>query len=301
MIPAKRRSHRRRRLHKRRVTFAALTVALLAGLPAIWFVFRGISNPSQAKGGRGRSEQAINAVCSADGPHWPVFKYSVVSGGVQSAAELAAAANRDSVVRDHYQGINLNNVRNTRLDKNVLAYVSYRVKDKILWTTNKIQLQKGELVLTDGVNLVRGRCGNRISLSKVVPNPGPEPAEPEFDLEEPEAPEVAVNAPPIACGLGLDEVPPPAPFVPPAAVVSNSIIPDQPVASRRLLPFIVPAAVLVGGSIGEISSSHGEKVVPSTSRPVTVAPEPSGYVWLLAIGLAWIVLRSRRNQSRCTR
>lgn len=296
MTPAKRRS-RKRRLHKRRVTIAVLAVGLLAGLPALWPILREISNSNQSRGSAGKSAQVISSTDNVRQILRPIFKYSVVSGGVRSGAELASAANLDAVVRDHYRDIRVNNVRELYLDNDMLAYVSYRVKDKIFWTQKKIQLKKGELILTDGKNLVRGRCGNRISISRVS-SPGPEPTEPEFNLVEPKGPTVALLEPPPLADVPVsyDVLPSPpllVPSVAPPAVVGTTV----PTASHHFLPLLLPAAV-VGSTIREISSSHNSSIVQPVARPVTVAPEPSEYAWLLAIGLGWLVIRSRRKPSR---
>lgn len=299
MTPSRRRLHKRR-LRKRRVTFALFTVIFLAALPAVWPILRGICNSNKSGISGAESKQALSAKSEGQALRH-VFKYSVVSGGVESAAELVDAANRDPIVRDHYQSINLNKVRELHLNKDMLAYVSYRVNDKIYWTQKKIQLRKGELVLTDGENLVRSRCGNRISISRVS-SPGPEPAEPEFDLEEPKGPTVALIEPPAELfPVSYDVLPSPpvlVPPLPPLAVVGKSA-PPEVTSSHHFLPFLLPAAV-VGSTIGEISSSHSNHIVQPVGRPITVAPEPSEYVWLLAIGLGWLLLRSRRKQVRAS-
>ncbi len=303
MIPSRRRSHKRR-LHKRRVTIAVLTVAILAGIPAFWQIISGISNSNPPGNDGGGSIQTASLNLTGRDRFRPVYKYSVVSGGVQSAAELAEAAQRDPVVRDHYQDIRLNSVKALRLDKDMLAYVSYRVNDKILWTQKKVRVSTGELVLTDGKNLVRGRCGNRISVSKVAVSPGPVPPDPEFDLDGLRDSLLALSKPPVDWESGQRDVIPYVPLVvPPAAapdaplgVVSNSVATPQLAASHHWLPLLIPAAAVVGSSIGELSSNHSNKVVQPVARPVTVAPEPSGYVWLLGIGLGLLLIRSRRRR-----
>ncbi|MFB3814418.1 MAG: PEP-CTERM sorting domain-containing protein [Terriglobales bacterium] len=92
-----------------------------------------------------------------------VYPFSVVPGGVYNSAELAASVEHDPVVRAHYKGVNPEGLAPTRLEKPMLAYVSYRKGDTVSWTRKKVVIPKDELVLTDGRTFVRGRCGNQIT------------------------------------------------------------------------------------------------------------------------------------------
>jgi hypothetical protein len=93
-----------------------------------------------------------------------VFPFSVVPGGTISKEEVKAKIETDRVVREHYQGINVDKLFTFRLSKPATGYVSYRIGDKIYWTSKRLYLKAGEILLTDGVNLIRSRCGNRVSL-----------------------------------------------------------------------------------------------------------------------------------------
>lgn len=79
--------------------------------------------------------------------------------------EAVQAVKSDPVVARHYQeyGIDLKRLRAERAKGSEQGYVSYRVGNRIYWTKSKVQIGAGELVLTDGVNKIRGRCGNMIS------------------------------------------------------------------------------------------------------------------------------------------
>jgi hypothetical protein len=91
------------------------------------------------------------------------FPYSVVYGGVHSPAELVEAAETDPVVREHYKDIRRDRVHLARLTNAKQAYVSYRTTDGVYWTRKPVTLRAGEEFLTDGENVVRARCGNRVS------------------------------------------------------------------------------------------------------------------------------------------
>lgn len=95
----------------------------------------------------------------------PVLPYSIIPGGIYDLEELAATMKVDPVVREHYADVQIDRLVPYRLSETLCAYVSYRIGDKIHWTSRKICIPKGELMLTDGTNLIRARCGNRICKS----------------------------------------------------------------------------------------------------------------------------------------
>ena len=92
------------------------------------------------------------------------YPYSVVYGGVHSAVELSEAADGDPLVKEHYSEIRRDRVRLVKLTHDRRAYVSYRTPtDGVYWTSKPVTLRAGEELLTDGENIVRARCGNRVS------------------------------------------------------------------------------------------------------------------------------------------
>ena len=98
-----------------------------------------------------------------------IFPYSVVPGGVLDGRELADSMAKDPVAREHYQGIHPEQLWQKEVEAPMLAYVSYRKDNQVYWTDHKVKIAAGESVLTDGVNLVRGRCGNRIAFRRPTP------------------------------------------------------------------------------------------------------------------------------------
>jgi hypothetical protein len=114
----------------------------------------------------------------------PVFPYSVVPGGVRNSQELQNAVAGDSVVAKHYAGFTTGSARAIRLAEQRTAYVSYRMGNQIFWTRRKVTLRAGEIVLTDGQNMIRGRCGNRVSTTPKYPTSPHEP--PENAMSKPE-------------------------------------------------------------------------------------------------------------------
>ena len=98
-----------------------------------------------------------------------VFPYSVIPGGAHSGRELSEAARREPVVAAHYTEFSVPDIRVIRLSHDKLAYVSYRLGNHVYWTKTKVELHRGETLLSDGKHLARTRCGNRISDVAMAP------------------------------------------------------------------------------------------------------------------------------------
>ena len=109
-----------------------------------------------------------------------VYPYSVVSGGVSSTEGVEQAMRGDLVVRDHYSDIHERQLTKTFVKDGKKYYMSYRVGDKVYWTARKSKLKDGETMLSDGHNLIRGRCGNRLSETPKSPVRSREPTEVEM-------------------------------------------------------------------------------------------------------------------------
>jgi hypothetical protein len=99
----------------------------------------------------------------------PVFPYSVVPGGVRDAQELQKAASSDPVVAKHYSDFHIGKARTIQLERPVAMYVSYRRNNQVFWTRNKMMIPAGETLISDGENLARVRCGNRLSAVAAKP------------------------------------------------------------------------------------------------------------------------------------
>jgi hypothetical protein len=104
-----------------------------------------------------------------------VYPYSVIRGGVHDRAALIREVGRDPVVAAHYSGFDSAQAEIVRARDEKLVHVSYRVNDKIFWTAKKIRLGQGEALISDGKQLARARCGNRISTTPQDPVSEAEP------------------------------------------------------------------------------------------------------------------------------
>jgi hypothetical protein len=114
-------------------------------------------------------------------PLRPTFSYSVIAGGARDARELQRAVEQDPVVADHYRDADVATMRPEILRSDRLAYVSYRVGDRVFWTKRKVRIRSGETILTNGQTEIRARCGNCISMEPLLPTSDEEPDPAAFD------------------------------------------------------------------------------------------------------------------------
>lgn len=106
----------------------------------------------------------FTALRDRDAASWrPVYPYSIIPGGVVSAAELRSAVAHDPVVAAHYAAFDLANARVVQVKEARSVYISYRRGDDVFWTSKKLRLAAGETLITDGEHISRTRCGNQIS------------------------------------------------------------------------------------------------------------------------------------------
>lgn len=168
-------------------------------------------------------------------PVRPIYRHSVVPGGVYSRAEAEDAAFRRPDVANHYRRVDFPRLRRMEMPRERLYYASYRRDNSIYWTSYPLRVGAKETVLDDGVNLIRARCGNLLS-------------------EEPLEPRLPPPYEPLAQEMdSVDVVPLP--------VIDTAISP--PGFWVVFLP-IVPAIIFPGGG------SHGDHTDPGPT-----VPEPS--------------------------
>jgi hypothetical protein len=205
-----------------------------------------------------------------------IYPYSVIPGGVENAAELRNSITRDPVVAQHYQGFNVARARVVRLNEDRLLYVSYRLANRVFWSKKRLTLLKGETVITDGENMARTRCGNRLAEAPAGPVLA---AEPEFEAAPPEVAQSLAGAPAL---LGAPFVPGGVPLFPPPTI---GIPPAS--GSPGVGGFPPPGFPIVGGGP---PSGNTPPVVPP---PPISTPEP-GTVLMLATGLASVLFRRKK-------
>jgi hypothetical protein len=209
-----------------------------------------------------------------------IFPYSIIPGGVRSGREVEDSIVKDPVVARHYAGIDANRLMAERLKHDMDLFSSYRLGNNVYWTKHPIRLRAGELVLTDGVNLIRARCGNRLSSTSsqqsTTDTSAVEPPEIVFEAGTPSLVEFAVDTP-IFVEI-TDESP--------ALTASNRVAPETPGA-----PTYSSYAPTGYSMIAPPWCCSGPKEsIPPPPTPLTPVPEPASLL-LLAAGVGVIYKR----------
>ena len=190
----------------------------------------------------------LTGVAKLSQPNRAVYPYSVIPGGVRTAQELRDAISRDPVVADHYSDFASSKAQVVDSDSERLAYVSYRLGNEVFWTRRRLQIPRGEKLMTDGVNYARMRCANRIS---AVPQPRTSPLEP---------PPPELNAP-----LSLDWLTELTPSVPATVVALSTTLEGLPGAPEAKTPGTVGTTVPLFG--GAVPMPAFFSVIPGAGRP----------------------------------
>jgi hypothetical protein len=214
-----------------------------------------------------------------------IFPYSIVPGGVRDARELQTAVSTDPLVALHYSDFRIAGARAIRLDHPVAMYVSYRRNNRVFWTRNRMVIPAGETLISDGDNLARVRCANRLSPVAVKPVAETEPSKEE--LSEPSF------VPPLMAewmpGDGFEDLP----GTPGTGNTVPPADPPGPTASYTPPPPILPPILLPG-------APPIIPLTPGPPLPPVVTPEP-GSCSLLVAGTLLIamlaILSNRRNSS----
>ncbi len=158
-----------------RVVFAVLRIVLIAGLAfSCWKLI-----PTKA--------HQPEAVAPVGGPLMPgivaIYPLSLIPGGLPSDDALETARASDPVLAKHYADVGF--LRPAWLPRDQWFYASYRRGGAIFWTGSRVRVRAGELVFADrSGNMIRGRCGNR--LSEAPHNPVEFVLPPELAIETPE-------------------------------------------------------------------------------------------------------------------
>ena len=193
-----------------------------------------------------------------------MYPYSVIPGGAQNGSELASEINRDPVVAAHYSSFNVEKARAVAVRNESLVHVSYRINNKVFWTAKKVKLAQGERLITDGQNLARSRCGNRVSVLAQAPTSPDEPPAEVLDTPltpaEPEVPGRALSEDLVS----LLEIPKQG---------DNSLIPGFSLLSHDLLnpSIMMPAENMAANTRGTTDEGGMSALLPGVSG---ISPPP---------------------------
>jgi hypothetical protein len=201
----------------------------------------------------------------------------------------------DPEVAHHLKDFDLSKAKLVRITEPRAAYVSYRIGDRIFWTTKKLTLKKGEVILTDGTHIIRGRCGNDVSYVPMRPIA----QELEFTAAQLDAPLLPPPDPALmpdgaflsaySSSLGTPQVP----LTPPIYTsLTDGPVDVGPIASV-LYPLFSP-----GGA-------PGTEAIPATTPAPTLAPmptpEPMSFLLLstggIVIGVLGLMLMREKSRT----
>jgi hypothetical protein len=284
--------------------------AYLSAFSVIWCTFwliHSVRVQTEQKLVSGRVDAQFIAV-SQTVPHRsrPIYRFSVIPGGVYSADELGGARRTDAPVALHYADFRSDRAVLGTLTRDSLMYVSYRKADRIYWTAKKHRIRKGEAVLSDGTHLARARCGNRLSFTPMSPlMPGLQLPEEAFDAPEPPEELNLPKAPPLTPGFDGPDLPL-AMVLPRAETFPTTEATRSPVTPFGFFPIIAP--------IGMIGVPGGGPARPGTGAntgiPGVIGAAPGGVLGavpepatltLIPAGLACLLIGLRRRRSRPTK
>ena len=244
----------------------------------------------------------------------PVYLYSVIPHGVESARELQDAIDHDPVVSAHYSDFRVRAVRRIRLASGRRFFVSYRIGNHIYWTKKQITLHSGEALLSDGKHFARTRCGNRLSEVPATPTSLSEPTNGNLDTPVvPLRPELITEALPgspvwpggassvliLSSNPASPRAPGPGGFIPPfvpipCCVTSSGPSPSPNSPIHPVLSSPLPAPPSGPPPQPPPYSSPEPPSVPPAAPPVAT-PEP-GTLTLAAVGLIlWFIVRKLRQ------
>ena len=210
------------------------------------------------------------------GPARPHYRYAVIPSGVYSANELATAIREDAVVASHYGTIDPSLVRTTVTSAARMAYVSYRIGNRVFWTRKPVRIPAGEALLTDGETEIRARCGNAVSDFARQPVADVEPMA--GALDEPISDDSSISGERDLVGAA-----PYVPFLLPAqgAILGNDA-PELPAELHALGGSMPMLAALPGwaGSAASHGTSGFDDADPSTRGDESDQPVKGGVAFL---------------------
>ena len=292
---------------QQRMRRALLCLGLLLGLLAACVVilvrrnsvpqdYYGESATQDSKGRAGLAR--LNNQPSRVGSGRLVYPYSVVPGGVQDPTELQRVSTQDRVVSSHFAGFDYRRAQVIQLPHPKEVYLSYRVRDRVFWTSKKVRLRAGEKLITDGKITARTRCANQVSETKQAMVSPQEPPAEKFvhPIGEDELAMLHFPSTFDSALLGRPQMPDPGPVSPPSSLF--------PLVGGWVPGGIAPPPIPLGAcetadheKLEKVADNEkNEKPCPPSvpGPPPATVPEP-GTILMVSSGLAGVYLRYRKK------
>jgi hypothetical protein len=302
----------RRRYYLRKLKKHGISIFLLAGIGTLLFACILIKLTEEPDGAL-QSNAPITAgipkpqkqLRSANYTR-TIYPYSVIPGGIRSQAGLVASIKDDPVVAKHYARFGVSQSKFIKSEKTQFVHVAYRLRNRVYWTAKTLKIPAGETLISDGSNLARTRCGNRVSVLPREPVAEDEPPIETFDVP------MIASVEPLQLEyseereLTLNPNEPLIPFVlerPQLKYSEEKESASNP--TEPLVPFVLERPQWEYAARKEWPSNQIVPVQPSDTKyvphelrpPVVVIPPPRegakvpepGMMSLLAIGLAAVL------------
>lgn len=227
-----------------------------------------------------------NNVFHADAAHKKAASdcgHAVVCGGIPSISAYLKILNNNPVVAQLYAS--LGPVHTAVIEKDIWAYVIYRVGDKFYWTKKKRLIKAGERIITDGHGAILMRCGNLFSVwspGETITGPEPEGIYPPDTRPSSEAWPAGSYSSSL---VPSEEIPIP----PPSETTDELSVPLVGTTDEFPAPpvEIPPSTCCFTPSVPTIPFIPTTPTIPYTPPPVPT-PEPSGGLMLL-FGLILVI------------
>lgn len=213
---------------------------------------------------------------AADRALRPNYPYSVIPGGAYSPAELRFVTQHDAMVRNHYSDFDVNAARLVVLAADRFQYASFRLKDHIFWTNHRLRIPKGEVLLSDGQNYARTRCGNRLSDTPKAETTSLQPSDTLLSLP-PFRPELLAKSPiQLAPAPPLGELAQEHPVLPFESPRVAPYLPNTTASELQAPESIAPLEGFapIGGLAPTYAPSKGPTNFGNTPPPITPVPTP---------------------------
>ena len=195
---------------------------------------------------------SVSKLWSAAATSRPVYRYSLIPGGVRTVAELHERVASDAMLSERFEQFDWSSARISKLPADLLVFVNFRKDGKISWTRQRILVRAGQEIISDGVRTILTRCGNEISFVLQTPVEYLPPGT--LDLEVGTVAQPPLPVPVQCCDNPLPPSPPPAQ----CCVSPSPPLPSQVQCCVDPIPPPPAPAQCCGGVLSEVPEIDAE-------------------------------------------